>query len=163
MYVCVDMGISRVCAHLFLWESNVSLGLSYPRSHCYNTCQCIAALVAMPSVVPLLLLEEGIIGKFRRETGQTETDRQLLLLATPIRLNAPKPLICFFDDTVALFFSAWPGSGAPLSRYLEGALYKFWLIDWLFLNWPLLCIGLRYDHFVYSRRYCTIIVFARQV
>ena len=29
-----------------------------------------------------------------------------------------------------LFFSAWPGSGAPLSRDLEGALYKFWLIDW---------------------------------
>jgi len=24
-----------------------------------------------------------------------------------------------------LFFSAWPESGAPLSRYLEGALYKF--------------------------------------
>ena len=24
-----------------------------------------------------------------------------------------------------LFFSAWPGSGAPLSRYLERALYKF--------------------------------------
>src|SRR6218665_1155796 len=23
------------------------------------------------------------------------------------------------------FFSAWPGSGAPLSMYLEGALYKF--------------------------------------
>ena len=28
-----------------------------------------------------------------------------------------------------LLFSAWPGSGAPLSRDLEGALYKFWLID----------------------------------
>ena len=26
---------------------------------------------------------------------------------------------------IGLFFSAWPGSGAPLSRYLEGALYKF--------------------------------------
>src|SRR6218665_176229 len=24
-----------------------------------------------------------------------------------------------------LFFSAWPGSGLPLSRYLEGVLYKF--------------------------------------
>jgi len=30
-----------------------------------------------------------------------------------------------------LYFSAWPGSGAPLSRDLEGVLYKFWLIDWL--------------------------------
>ena len=30
-----------------------------------------------------------------------------------------------------LFFSAWPRSGAPLSSDLEGALYKFWLIDWL--------------------------------
>ena len=30
-----------------------------------------------------------------------------------------------------LFFSAWPGSGVPLSRYLEGVLYKFWLTDWL--------------------------------
>src|SRR6218665_3770125 len=75
---------------------------SYPRSHCYNTRQCIAALVATPSVVPLLLLGEGIIGKLRKETGQSETDRPLLLLATPIRLRAPVPLICFFDGTVAL-------------------------------------------------------------
>jgi len=41
-----------------------------------------------------------------------------------------------------LFFSAWPGSGAPLSKYLEGALYKFLLIDWLmnlgFLASPIL-------------------------
>ena len=28
-----------------------------------------------------------------------------------------------------LSFSAWPGSGAPLSRDLEEELYKFWLID----------------------------------
>ena len=28
-----------------------------------------------------------------------------------------------------LFFSAWPGSGAPLSRDLEGVLNKFCLID----------------------------------
>ena len=30
-----------------------------------------------------------------------------------------------------LCFSAWPGSGAPLSRDLEGALYKFCLVDWI--------------------------------
>ena len=33
-----------------------------------------------------------------------------------------------------LFFFAWPGSGAPLSRYLEGALYKFWVIH-CFIDW----------------------------
>jgi len=59
----VAIGISRVCAHLFLWESNVSPGPSYSRSHCYNTRQCIAALAAMPSAVPLLFLREVIIGK----------------------------------------------------------------------------------------------------
>ena len=41
--------------------------------------------------------------KFRKETEQTQTDRQkerqLLLLAPPIRLVAPLPLICFFDGT----------------------------------------------------------------
>jgi len=41
--------------------------------------------------------------KFRKETEQTQTDRQkerqLLLLAPPIRLVAPSPLICFFDGT----------------------------------------------------------------
>ena len=39
----------------------------------------------------------------RKETGQTDTERQterqLLLLARPIRLVAPLPLICFFDGT----------------------------------------------------------------
>jgi len=39
----------------------------------------------------------------RKETGQTETDRQterqLLLLAQPIRLVAPMTLICFFYGT----------------------------------------------------------------
>jgi len=29
------------------------------------------------------------------------------------------------SDRSLLFFSTWPGSGAPLSRYREGALYKF--------------------------------------
>jgi len=37
--------------------------------------------------------------KFRKEIGQTETDRQLLLLVPPIRLHAPMRLICFFDGT----------------------------------------------------------------
>ena len=41
--------------------------------------------------------------KFRKETGETQTDRQterqLLLLARPIRLVAPMQLICFFDGT----------------------------------------------------------------
>src|SRR6218665_1861441 len=33
--------------------------------------------------------------------------------------------VYIFITVLLLFFSAWPGSGAPLSRYLEGALYKF--------------------------------------
>ena len=47
----------------------------------------------MPAVVPLLLLGDGITGKFRKETAQTETDRQadrqLLLLTPPIMLFCP--------------------------------------------------------------------------
>src|SRR6218665_299848 len=34
-----------------------------------------------------------------------------------------------FHHLLKTVLSAWPGSGAPQSRYLEGALYKFWLID----------------------------------
>ena len=30
-----------------------------------------------------------------------------------------------FHHLLKTILSAWPGSGAPLSRYLEGALYKF--------------------------------------
>src|SRR6218665_147612 len=30
-----------------------------------------------------------------------------------------------FHNLLKTVFFAWPGSGAPLSRYLEGALYKF--------------------------------------
>jgi len=52
-----------VCAHLFLREWNVSPRLSYPRTHWYNTRQFTAAVAAMPSVVQLLVLGEGIIGK----------------------------------------------------------------------------------------------------
>lgn len=38
-------------------------------------------------------------------------------MSTPTRL-------CSF-----IVFSAWPGSGTPLSRDLEAVLYKFWLIN----------------------------------
>jgi len=41
----------------------VSPSLGYPGAHCYNTRQFTAAVAAMPSVVPLLVLGEGIIGK----------------------------------------------------------------------------------------------------
>jgi len=41
--------------------------------------------------------------KFAKEREQTETerptDRQLLLLAPPVTLLGPMPLICFFDGT----------------------------------------------------------------
>ena len=33
------------------------------------------------------------------EKNRTQPERQLLLLAPPIRLVAPLPLICFFDGT----------------------------------------------------------------
>jgi len=51
------VGISRACAHLLLCEWNMFPGLTFPRAHCYNNRQCTAAVAAMPSVVPLLLLE----------------------------------------------------------------------------------------------------------
>jgi len=94
-----DLGISRACAHLLLCEWHMSSGLTFPCAHCYNTVQCAAAVAAMPSVVPLLLLGEGIIGKLKKRNRQTDTERQLQLLATPIRLVAPMSLICFFDGT----------------------------------------------------------------
>jgi len=37
--------------------------LSYPRAHCYNTRQFTDAVATILSVVPLLVLGEGIIGK----------------------------------------------------------------------------------------------------
>ena len=46
---------------------------------------------------------------------------------TSNRSKAP-PRWCLFSTSTTfsrLLFSAWPGSGAPLSRDLEGALYKF--------------------------------------
>src|SRR6218665_114459 len=61
--------------------------------------QCLGS---MPWVVQLLLLGEGTIGKLKkrnRTDPDRQTERQLLLLARPIRLVAPMPLICFFDGT----------------------------------------------------------------
>src|SRR6218665_1817727 len=89
-------GISRACAHLL---KCVSPGLTFPIAHCYNTRQCTAAIAAMPWVVLLLLLGEGIIGKLKKRNRQTHTDRQLPLLSPPIRLVAIISLICFFDGT----------------------------------------------------------------
>src|SRR6218665_3253644 len=52
----------------------------------------------MPSVVPLLLLGEGINNHWKSlEKKQTERDREFLLLAQTIRLLALMPLICFCD------------------------------------------------------------------
>ena len=69
----------------------MSPGLTFPRAHCYSIRQCTDAVAEMPSVVPLLLLGEGVIGKLKKRNRQTETDRQLLLLLAPP--------ICFFDGT----------------------------------------------------------------
>src|SRR6218665_3865372 len=52
-----------------------SPGLNVPRSHCYNTLQCTAAVAAMPLVLKLLLLREGIIGKFNKRK-RTDKHRQ---------------------------------------------------------------------------------------
>src|SRR6218665_787860 len=41
----------------------------------------------------------GSLEKFRKEAGQTNTDRQLMLMAPPIRVFAPMPLIGFFEGT----------------------------------------------------------------
>src|SRR6218665_2427559 len=61
--------------------------------------QCLGS---MPWVVQLLLLGEVIIGNLKkrnRTDRDRHTERQLLLLARPIRLVAPMQLICFFDGT----------------------------------------------------------------
>src|SRR6218665_2401459 len=65
----VSSGISRACAHLL---KCVSPGLTFPIAHCYNTRQCTAAIAAMPCVVLLLMLGEGIIGKLHK---RNRTDR----------------------------------------------------------------------------------------
>jgi len=79
----------------------VSPSLSYPRAHCNNTRQFTAAVAAMLSVDQLLLLGEGIIGKFKKETAPTHTDRQTdsCCWRPPIRLHVPMRLICFCDGT----------------------------------------------------------------
>src|SRR6218665_3878111 len=77
----------------------MSSGLTFPGAHCHSARQCTGAVAEMPLVVPLLLSGEGIIGKLKGRHRQTETERQLLLQAPPIRLVAQIPLICFFDGT----------------------------------------------------------------
>jgi len=76
----------------------MSPGITFPRAHCYNTRQCTAAVAAMPSVVPLLLLGEDIVEKLKKRNRQTETDRQTVT-ASGHRLLGWLPLICFFDGT----------------------------------------------------------------
>jgi len=44
-------------------------GLIFPRAPCYNPRQCTAAVAAMPLVVKLLLLGEGIVGKVLKRKG----------------------------------------------------------------------------------------------
>src|SRR6218665_1349131 len=71
-----------------------SPGLNVPGSHCYNTCQCTAAVAAMPLVVKLLLLGDGIVGQ-KKENRQTQTDRQIL--GTPALwnvVNLPLLVVC---------------------------------------------------------------------
>jgi len=64
--------------------------LNFPCAHCYDTRQCTAAIAAMPLVVKLLLLGEGIVVKVNkrnrrdRDRKTDRPDRQLLLLARPI-------------------------------------------------------------------------------
>ena len=55
------------------------------------------------------------------------------------RSKAPPKWCLFSFPPPSQDFSAWPWSWAPLSRYLEGVLYKFWLIEWL-IDWDTLLI-----------------------
>src|SRR6218665_2835672 len=65
------LGISRVCAHLLLCESNKGpTRLSFPFSHCNNTRHYTGADAAMPWVVLLLVLGEVIIGKVYRKQNR---------------------------------------------------------------------------------------------
>jgi len=71
------LGISRVCAHLLLCESNKGpTRLSFPFSHCNNTRHYTGADAAMPWVVLLLVLGEVIIGKvYRKQNRRRETEK----------------------------------------------------------------------------------------
>ena len=51
-----------------------SPGLNFPGALCYNTCKCTAPVAAMPLVVELLLLREGMVGKVLK-TKRTDKDR----------------------------------------------------------------------------------------
>ena len=59
----------------------MSPGLTLPSAHCYNTRQCTGAVAVMPSVVPLLLSREGIIGKLKKRNRQTQTDSKAVATA----------------------------------------------------------------------------------
>ena len=90
------------CWVLVEYVPTFSPGLNFPRAHCYDTRQCTAAIAVMPLAVKLLLLGEGIVvivSKRKRTDRDRQTDRQLLLLAPPIRLLDSLPLICFLDGT----------------------------------------------------------------
>src|SRR6218665_3008962 len=63
-----------------------SPGLNVPRSHCYNTRQCTAAVTAMTLLIKLLLLGEGIVGKFnkrKRTDKHRQPDRRILTTPAP--------------------------------------------------------------------------------
>ena len=55
--------------------------LSYPSAHGYNTRQFTAAVAAMTWVAPLLVLGRESLEKFRKETAQTQTGRQIVTAA----------------------------------------------------------------------------------
>src|SRR6218665_2043152 len=81
-------------ASLFLFHTATT-----PANAQLRLLQCLGS---MSWVVQLLLLREGIIVKLKkrnRTERDRQTERQLLLLAQPIRLVAPMTLICFFDGT----------------------------------------------------------------
>src|SRR6218665_508085 len=81
-------------ASLFLFHTATT-----PANAQLRLLQCLGS---MPWVIQLLLLGEGIIGKLKkrnRTDRDRQTERQLLLLAQPIRLVAPMTVICFFYGT----------------------------------------------------------------
>src|SRR6218665_2923880 len=67
--------------------------LQHPPMH---SCDCCNALGR-----PVAAVRRGCHWKSfeKKQDRPRQTERQLLLLAPPIRLVAPLPLICFFDGT----------------------------------------------------------------
>src|SRR6218665_430364 len=88
-------GISRVCAHIFprsKFSSNTLLQHP-PMPSCYGFGGQFAAVRGGNCWKSLQEKQN------RPRQKDRQTDRQLLLLAPPIRLLGPLPLICFFDGT----------------------------------------------------------------